>query len=235
MPGHTIPGQRSLDNRRPPRLRSRTRTPPVSRRARPCRGAAERGGLGALSRPPMWRDWVGEILGLGVTHYPPLTGLDQNMADILATVLRDPAFPSAIATPRAGRRRSAASTATTAAPPRRPRTAAQLVRHFRHARGSLDDFRPDVVIIWGDDQYENFKRGHHPAVLRARVRRGRGAARGARRRVAQRVGRAGRHGDPVHGPPRGGQVPRRGACSSRAWTWPTPTSRCTTRASRTPS
>ena len=28
---------------------------------------------------------------------------------------------------------------------------------FRKARRLLDDFAPDVVVIWGDDQYENFK------------------------------------------------------------------------------
>src|SRR4030095_15763075 len=33
---------------------------------------------------------------------------------------------------------------------------ASRLRHFRHARKLLDDFRPDVVVIWGDDQHENF-------------------------------------------------------------------------------
>ena len=28
---------------------------------------------------------------------------------------------------------------------------------FRKARQLLDDFAPDFVVIWGDDQYENFK------------------------------------------------------------------------------
>ena len=36
---------------------------------------------------------MGEILGLGMTHYPPLTGLDQNMAGILRRVLQDPGLP----------------------------------------------------------------------------------------------------------------------------------------------
>ena len=36
---------------------------------------------------------MGEILGLGMTHYPPLTGLDQNMASILRRVLQDPGLP----------------------------------------------------------------------------------------------------------------------------------------------
>jgi hypothetical protein len=31
-----------------------------------------------------------------------------------------------------------------------------LVRGFRHARQVLDDFKPDVVVMWGDDQHENF-------------------------------------------------------------------------------
>jgi hypothetical protein len=32
-----------------------------------------------------------------------------------------------------------------------------LVTGFRKARRLLDDFAPDFVVIWGDDQYENFK------------------------------------------------------------------------------
>ena len=33
---------------------------------------------------------MGEILGLGMTHYPPLIGHDQNMADILRAIMKDP-------------------------------------------------------------------------------------------------------------------------------------------------
>ena len=36
---------------------------------------------------------MGEILGLGLTHYPPLTGLDENMAAILRRVQQDPGLP----------------------------------------------------------------------------------------------------------------------------------------------
>ncbi|HLY64184.1 MAG TPA: extradiol ring-cleavage dioxygenase [Chloroflexota bacterium] len=31
------------------------------------------------------------------------------------------------------------------------------VEAFRAARRALDEFKPDFVLIWGDDQYENFK------------------------------------------------------------------------------
>jgi len=32
-----------------------------------------------------------------------------------------------------------------------------LRRHFAEMRRALDDFKPDVVVIWGDDQHENFQ------------------------------------------------------------------------------
>jgi len=100
---------------------------------------------------------MGEILGLGVTHYPPLIGLDENMAGILRLVLRDPGLPAQYRDPAAWpepMRREFADTATatkTAAAHRE-----SLVRHFRETRRVLDEFRPDVVLIWGDDQHENF-------------------------------------------------------------------------------
>jgi hypothetical protein len=34
---------------------------------------------------------------------------------------------------------------------------AGLIRGFEQARAAIDDFQPDVVVIWGDDQYENFR------------------------------------------------------------------------------
>ena len=36
---------------------------------------------------------MGAILGLGVTHYPPLCGRDEDMARILKRVLQDPGLP----------------------------------------------------------------------------------------------------------------------------------------------
>jgi hypothetical protein len=99
---------------------------------------------------------MGEILGLGVTHYPPLIGLDENMAGILRTVLEDPGLPERYRDPAAWpepmRREYGEDGGTASA----ARHRADLVRHFRHARTLLDEFRPDVVIVWGDDQHENF-------------------------------------------------------------------------------
>ena len=99
---------------------------------------------------------MGEILGLGMTHYPPLTGHDRDMANILRTVMRDPGLPDRYRDPSGWpepmRREYGAGGGTEAAAAHR----AVLLRHFRHARKLLDDFRPDVVVMWGDDQHENF-------------------------------------------------------------------------------
>jgi hypothetical protein len=100
---------------------------------------------------------MGEILGLGVTHYPPLTGRDENMAHILKTVLKDPGLPERYRDPANWpeplRREYGNDGGTASAALHRE----SLVRQFRRARTVLDEFRPEVVVIWGDDQYENFK------------------------------------------------------------------------------
>ena len=99
---------------------------------------------------------MGAILGLGMTHYPPLTGLDQNMAGILRRVLQDPGLPERqrdpASWPEPMRREYGNDGGTKSAAAHRE----SLLGHFRQARRTLDEFRPDVVIIWGDDQHENF-------------------------------------------------------------------------------
>ena len=34
---------------------------------------------------------------------------------------------------------------------------ADLVADLAHVRAALDEFEPDLVVVWGDDQYENFR------------------------------------------------------------------------------
>jgi hypothetical protein len=99
---------------------------------------------------------MGEILGLGLTHYPPLIGRDEHMADILRTILADPGLPERLRDPAGWpepmRREYGADGGTAAAAAHR----ARLVQHLRHLRRALDEFRPDLVVVWGDDQHENF-------------------------------------------------------------------------------
>jgi hypothetical protein len=97
------------------------------------------------------------ILGLGLSHYPPLCLPDEEMSGILRWTMQDPSIPA-----------SALNSANWPAPMRDEwsddlgtRAAAQhrraLVAGFERVRAALDEFRPDVVLIWGDDQYENFR------------------------------------------------------------------------------
>ena len=99
---------------------------------------------------------MGDILGLGMTHYPPLIGTDQNMAGILRTILKDPGLPERLRDqanwPAPMRQEYGTDGGTASAAVHR----AELVRHFRHARKLLDEFKPDVIVMWGDDQHENF-------------------------------------------------------------------------------
>jgi hypothetical protein len=99
---------------------------------------------------------MGEILGLGLTHYPPLIGRDEHMADILRLVLADPGLPARLRDPAGWpepmRQEYGADGGATAAAAHR----AALVGHLREIRRELDAFRPDLVLVWGDDQHENF-------------------------------------------------------------------------------
>ena len=100
---------------------------------------------------------MAEILGLGLSHYPPLSLPDPQMVSILRMALRDPGIPAEVKLPQnwpeAARAEWGTDEGTSAAAVHR----AALVEQFRKVRRALDDFEPDVVLIWGDDQYENFK------------------------------------------------------------------------------
>ena len=100
---------------------------------------------------------MGAILGLGVTHVPLLAGRDENMTRIVRRAMADPDLPERYRTPdgwpEAMRQEWGSDQGLEAA--RRHRKA--LVAWFAKMRRVLDDFAPDFVVVWGDDQYENFK------------------------------------------------------------------------------
>jgi hypothetical protein len=106
---------------------------------------------------------MGEILGVGVTHYPPLVHPDENMAAPLKYFLRSPCIPEQYkrpeSWPEAMRREWGEDEGKSAAKQHRE----ALVTWFRKARQEIDTFAPDFIVIWGDDQYENFKEDVIPA------------------------------------------------------------------------
>lgn len=101
---------------------------------------------------------MGEILGIGCTHGPHLAMLDERMADIyFRRNLNSPETPDFWKDPKnwpqGMREEWGDDEGVTAARKHR----AELVKGFREARQALDAFKPDFVLIFGDDQYENFK------------------------------------------------------------------------------
>jgi len=88
---------------------------------------------------------MAEILGLGVTHYPPLAGRDEHMAGILERILKDPALPESERRPegwpRPMREQYGADKGLAAARHHRE----ELLAGFRKVRRLLDDFAPDFV------------------------------------------------------------------------------------------
>jgi len=102
-------------------------------------------------------DAMAEILLSGVTHYPPLAGTDQNMAGIHRHLLTDPAVPAELADPASWPPEQRAEWGEDEGAARATEHRAELRAGFTRVRRALEDFEPDVIVIWGDDQYENFK------------------------------------------------------------------------------
>ena len=100
---------------------------------------------------------MAEILGLGISHYPPLCTPDAQMAGILRNTLKDPGIPAEFKNPATWPAAMQAEWGGDSGVASAAAHRAALVAQFRHVRSALDAFNPDVVLIWGDDQYENFR------------------------------------------------------------------------------
>lgn len=100
---------------------------------------------------------MAELLIVGITHYPPLAGHDEMMAWILKRMLQNPRLPEEYRNPQgwpeAMRREWGADEGLSSARAHRER----LVAALRRARAQIDAFRPHFILVWGDDQYENFR------------------------------------------------------------------------------
>lgn len=100
---------------------------------------------------------MAHFLGLGLTHYPLLAGTDDHMASLLRWTLSDPDIPESAKDPadwpELMRREWGSDKGVAAAAQHRKALVDNLVR----CRAALDEFKPDVVVVWGDDQYENFR------------------------------------------------------------------------------
>lgn len=100
---------------------------------------------------------MGDIIGVGMTHFPPLSAQDERMTAAFTRMINHPSTPDeakhAAALPpelvaELGDDKGLASAAT---------HREHLRRNLSRIRDRIDEFDPELVVIWGDDQYENFK------------------------------------------------------------------------------
>jgi len=100
---------------------------------------------------------MAHFLGLGLTHYPLLAGTDDHMADLLHWTLADPDIPADAKDPANWPAPMRAEWGNDGGVASAARHRKLLVENLSRCRDALDEFAPDVVVVWGDDQYENFR------------------------------------------------------------------------------
>jgi len=105
---------------------------------------------------------MGQILGLGITHYPGLS-IQGNLTRRIKLCLADPALPEHLRSidnwPEPMRRQWGTDEGQSHSELHRQ----EMIEGFRRARRALDEFQPDFCIIWGDDQFENYREDCVPA------------------------------------------------------------------------
>lgn len=100
---------------------------------------------------------MGEVIGLGVTHFPPYSWPDANMADALSMILDAPGVEERLKDPASWPAPMREEWGDDRGLGRVEEHRARMRRGFERVRARLDAFSPDVVVIVGDDQYENFR------------------------------------------------------------------------------
>lgn len=101
---------------------------------------------------------MAEIQLLGMTHYPPFNSKDAAMGNLHRIMLADPAVPAEAADPASWPPAQQAEWADDGGTAAAARHRAALIDGFDRVRTEIDAFAPDLVLIWGDDQHENFRR-----------------------------------------------------------------------------
>src|SRR5437762_9614180 len=100
---------------------------------------------------------MGEILGVGCTRRPLMLRPNEDWTFMMRAALADPDMPEAMKNPArwpAPLREELGNDWGAGAAAR----GREVYRaHFAEARREIDEFKPDLVVMWGDDQYENFK------------------------------------------------------------------------------
>jgi hypothetical protein len=107
---------------------------------------------------------MAEIIGLGLSHYPGPLVPAECWPRMLKTNVEKGRIPADLYAdqgrwPQPMVREWGNDEGLSAALTHHQR----LIAGHREMRRRLDDFDPDIVLVWGDDQYENFRKDGVPA------------------------------------------------------------------------
>ena len=101
---------------------------------------------------------MGDILGIGTTHYPPGLVPEEYKPWPLARMLHtDPRIPAHLKDPANWPEPMRAEWGDDEGITSFKAHRARVFSAFRTLRDEIDAFRPDFILMWGDDQYENFQ------------------------------------------------------------------------------
>ena len=101
---------------------------------------------------------MAEILGLGLTHSPSFIRPDEDGESSLKRTLRtNDNVPAEMKNPSNWPEPMRVEYGEDEGYASAVRLRERMVAGFRKLRKELDEFNPDFVVIWGDDQYENFR------------------------------------------------------------------------------
>jgi len=101
---------------------------------------------------------MGEILGIGATHYPPGLVPEEYKPWPLARMLgTDPRIPERLRDPANWPEPMRAEWGNDEGVSSFKAHRARVFSAFHTIREEITAFRPDLILIWGDDQYENFR------------------------------------------------------------------------------
>lgn len=101
---------------------------------------------------------MAELLGIGCTHYPPGLVPDEHRPWPLPFQLRsDPRIPAPLKDPRNWPEAMQAEWGDDQGQSAHGPHRARIDAAFRALRETIDTFAPDLIVVFGDDQYENFR------------------------------------------------------------------------------
>jgi len=106
---------------------------------------------------------MGEILGLGCTHFPGLLLPDERLPNLFHHLLTAPNVPAHAKNPANWPPELLAELGNDRGVAAARRYGERMAEGFRAVRASLEEFNPDFVLLFGDDQYENFREDIIPA------------------------------------------------------------------------